>query len=145
MNLILLFDDDFLDAQRVRLVGRRLRHVMDVHRAHVGDALVVGVENGGIGRGKVTRLDDDALEMNVTIERDPPAPLDVTLLLAVPRPKVLNRVIASVTSMGIKRIFLINAWRVEKSYWSSPRMSADNLRTQSILGLEQARDTMLPR
>jgi RsmE family RNA methyltransferase len=145
MNLILLFDDDFISERRVRLAGRRLRHVTDVHRATAGDSLVIGIANGGIGRGVVTRLDDDALEMDVTIDRDPPQPLDVTLVLAVPRPKVLNRVIAGATSMGIKRIFLINAWRVEKSYWSSPRMSGENLRAQSILGLEQARDTTLPQ
>ena len=62
----------------------------------------------------------------------------------MPRPKVLNRVIAGATSLGIKRLFLINAWRVEKSYWSSPRLSEDNLREQAIAGLEQSRDTILP-
>jgi RsmE family RNA methyltransferase len=144
MNLILLFDDDFVSASHVRLAGRRLEHVVNVHRAKSGDTLVAGVANGGIGIGVVTHIDDDALEMDVTIDREPPPPLDVTLVLAVPRPKVLNRVIAGATSMGVKRMFLINAWRVEKSYWSSPRMAEANLRTQSILGLEQARDTMLP-
>lgn len=144
MNLILLFDEDFLDDQRVRLTGRRLAHVTNVHRATVGDALVVGRLNGRIGSGEVTRLDDEALELRVTLDRDPPPPLPLTLILALPRPKVLNRVIASATSLGVKRIVLINAWRVEKSYWKSPKMSDENLLLQRVLGLEQARDTMLP-
>ena len=144
MNLILLFPDDFLDDQRVRLTGRRREHVMHVHRAAVGDALIVGVAGGRIGTGEVTRLDDDALEMTVTAEEAPPPPLPLTLVLALPRPKVLNRVIAGATSLGVKRIYLVNAWRVEKSYWKSPRLSEENLLGQRILGLEQARDTTLP-
>ncbi len=79
------------------------------------------------------------------LDSDPPPPIPLTLVLALPRPKVLHRVIASAASMGIKRIFLINAWRVEKSYWKSPRLSADNIRMQCILGLEQARDTVMPQ
>jgi len=142
VNLILLFDDDFTAAARVRLTGRRLEHVRGVHRAAVGDELTVGVAGGGIGSGRVTRLDAEALEMDVALDRDPPAPLPLTLVLALPRPKVLNRVIASVASLGVKRVFLVNAWRVEKSYWKSPRLAT--LRDQAILGLEQARDTMLP-
>lgn len=144
MNLILLFDDDFISDSRVRLTGRRLQHVRDVHRATAGESLTVGIANGRIGRGTITRLGDDALEMDVALDRDPPPPLPLTLILALPRPKVLNRVIAGAASLGIKRIVLINAWRVEKSYWSSPRLTPENLRTQSILGLEQARDTVLP-
>ena len=144
MNLILLFDDDFVTATRVKLSGRRLEHVRSVHRAAVGDALVVGAGNGRIGFGTVTHIDGDSLEMDVELDRDPPAALPLTLILALPRPKVLNRVIASAASLGIKRIVLINAWRVEKSYWKSPRLSPENLRHQFILGLEQARDTVLP-
>jgi RsmE family RNA methyltransferase len=144
VNLILLFDEDFLDASHVRLTGRRLQHVTDVHRATVGEELTIGIANSRIGRGTIRRLDSDALEMEIALNRDPPPPLPLTLILALPRPKVLNRVIAGAASLGIKRIVLINAWRVEKSYWSSPRLSAENLRLQSILGLEQARDTILP-
>jgi len=146
VNLILLFDDDFIADSRVRLTGRRLLHVRDVHRAAAGESLTVGIANGRIGRGTITHLGDDALEMDVALDRDPPPPppLPLTLILALPRPKVLNRVIAGAASLGIKRIVLINAWRVEKSYWSSPRLTPENLRTQSILGLEQARDTVLP-
>ena len=148
MNLILLFADDFLDADRVVLRGRRAEHVRRVHRAADGDSLTVGVADGRVGKGEVVRLGpdeiDDEIELCVVLDGDPPPPLPITLVLALPRPKVLNRVIASATSLGVKRIFLINAWRVEKSYWSTPRLAPDNLRLQSILGLEQARDTRLP-
>lgn len=140
MNLILLFPDDFISGDVVRLTGRRREHILSVHRANAGDVLVVGVAGGKIGRGTVL---NDAVEMRVALDREPPPPLDVTLVVALPRPKVLNRVVASATSMGVKRIYLINAWRVEKSYWKSPRLST--LGDQAILGLEQAGDTILPK
>jgi RsmE family RNA methyltransferase len=92
----------------------------------------------------VDRVDGDALEMTVQLETEPLDPLPLRLILALPRPKVLNRIIAAAASMGIRDIDLINSWRVEKSYWKSPRLTAENLRMQSILGLEQAGDTMLP-
>src|SRR5687768_16724129 len=82
--------------------------------------------------------------MRITLTADAPPPLPLTLVLALPRPKVLNRVIAGATSLGVKRIYLTNAWRVEKSYWKSPRLSEENLLAQRVLGLEQARDTALP-
>lgn len=144
MNLILLHDEDFIDATRVRLGGRRLEHVRLVHRAEPGKQLVVGRLGGRIGRGTVMHIGPDALEMEVHLDQPPPDPIPLTLVLAVPRPKVLNRVVAGAASLGIKRIFLVNAWKVEKSYWKSPRMTEENLRAQCALGLEQAGDTVLP-
>jgi 16S rRNA (uracil1498-N3)-methyltransferase len=143
MNLVLVFSEDFAAESRVVLRGRRAGHVREVHRAAIGDELVIGVAGGRIGRGRILRIGEE-IEMEVTLDRDPPPALDVTLVLALPRPKVLNRVVAAVTSLGVKRIFLINAWRVEKSYWKSPRLSEENLREQAVIGLEQSRDTMLP-
>jgi RsmE family RNA methyltransferase len=144
MNLILLFDDDFIAPGRVRLAGRRREHVVKVHRASQGDELVVGVAGGGVGRGRVVSVEGEGIELDVEIDGVPPSAVPLTLIVAVPRPKVLNRVIASAVSMGVKRLFLINAWRVEKSYWSSPRMHPENFLHQAILGLEQAKDTILP-
>jgi len=84
------------------------------------------------------------LEMDVALDQPPPAPLPVTLLLALPRPKSLKRVIQTTTAMGVKRIVLMATWRVEKSYWSSPALRPEAVREQMLLGLEQAGDTILP-
>jgi len=144
MNLLILRQEDFLDTGRVRLTGRRLRHVTEVHRARAGDDLAVGLLEGALGRGRVTRLDAEALELEVVLDQAPPPKLPLTLVLALPRPKVLNRVLAAATSLGVARIYLVNAWKVEKSYWKSPRLEEANLELQRVLGLEQARDTVLP-
>lgn len=144
MNLILLFPGDFRDERVALLTGRRRDHMLAVHRAAVGDELTVGVAGGRIGKGVVQALNGESIELAVRLDSDPPPPPDMTLILALPRPKVLNRVVAAVASLGIKRLFLINSWRVDKSYWKSPRLAPENLLLQSILGLEQGRDTILP-
>lgn len=144
MNLILLFPGDMATADHARLAGRRLQHVRAVHRAEEGDTLTVGMLGGRIGSGTITRIDDSVLEMNLAFEHDPPAGLPLTVVLALPRPKVLRRVIFSLAVLGVKRIILVNAARVEKSYWQSPFLDPGVIGHQLVLGLEQARDTILP-
>ena len=143
MNIVLLEAEDFVGPATVRLRGRRLEHVRKVHRAGVGDVLRLGVVNGRLGSGRVLALLDEAVELEVHLEAEPPPPLAVTLVLALPRPKVLRRVLQGAAAMGVKRILLVNAWRVEKSFWESPALQPEAIREQLILGLEQARDTVL--
>ncbi len=144
MNLLVILPEDLVAPDRAVLAGRRLRHVREVHRAAVGDDLAVGLLGGRMGRGRVLRLDDEALELEMRLDRDPPAKLPLTLVVALPRPKVVNRLVAAATSLGAARIVLVNAWKVEKAYWGSPRLAPANLLKQQVLGLEQAGDTVLP-
>lgn len=144
MNIILLFPDDLTAPDHACLSGRRRTHVLEVHRADVGDTLRVGLLGGALGMGTVTRLDAEALELDLILDTPPPPPLPLTLVLALPRPKVLNRALIAASSLGVSRLVLLHTARVEKAYWGSPRMSDDNLLLQRVLGLEQARDTRLP-
>jgi 16S rRNA (uracil1498-N3)-methyltransferase len=145
MNLILLFKEDFIYEQRVQLKGRRHKHVLEILRPSVGQRLCVGVINGRVGFGTVTALTDKFLEMDVVLESQPPAALPVTLVLALPRPIVLKRVLQTLSSMGVKRIILLHCRRVEKSFWKSPSLSDEAIEEALVLGLEQARDTSLPK
>lgn len=144
MNLILLFEGDFIGGRRVRLGGRRFDHLIEVHRATVGDRLCVGKAGGLIGSGRVISFDRNAAELEVHFERTPPAPLPVTLILALPRPKFLRRILFCASAMGVKQIVILNSYRVEKSYWQSPFLNKEQIEKQLILGLEQARDTIMP-
>ncbi|MCL1833866.1 MAG: 16S rRNA (uracil(1498)-N(3))-methyltransferase, partial [Leptospirales bacterium] len=110
----------------------------------IGDKLKVGVLNGSIGCGTVAEISEKKITLKIDLQNPPPEPLPLKLIIAMPRPKVLNRLIQNAASMGIKEIFIIKTWRVEKSYWDSPALDEINLKNQMITGLEQGRDTILP-
>ncbi|MBP8237657.1 MAG: 16S rRNA (uracil(1498)-N(3))-methyltransferase [Pseudomonas sp.] len=144
MNLLLLEDGDFIAEDRVRLSGRRLKHLLEVHRAEAGDSLRVGRLNGLMGSGQLLHLDEQYAELSVLLDQPAPEKLPITLLLALPRPKMLRRVLQTVSSMGVARLVLLNSYRVEKSFWQTPFLEPAAIREQLILGLEQARDSVLP-
>ncbi|MFV3329452.1 16S rRNA (uracil(1498)-N(3))-methyltransferase [Pseudomonas sp. NY15437] len=144
MNLLLLDDADFVAADRVILRDRRFTHLQDVHRAESGDRLRVGRLGGLMGEGHLLRLEANEAELQVSFDQAPPAKLPLTLLLALPRPKMLRRVLQTVAAMGVPRLVLLNSYRVEKSFWQTPFLDPEAIREQLILGLEQARDTVLP-
>jgi RsmE family RNA methyltransferase len=133
-----------MTPDKVRITGRRLEHVTTVHRASVGGQLRVGRIGGLLGTGTITRLDGDVVEMEVLLNEPPPAPLSLTLYLALPRPKFMKRVLHAATNLGVKKIYLFNSYRVDKIYWSSAQLTEAFMREACLLGLEQARDTVLP-
>ena len=145
MNLVLLFETDYIEPGKVRLTGRRHRHIVDIHRAAVGKKLCVGICNGKIGEGTITQLDDEQAIMDVSCDRLPPSPLPIVLILALPRPNVLRRTLLTAASMGVKSIVLLNFSRVEKSLWNSSALREDAIHEQLVLGLEQGKDTALPQ
>jgi len=145
VNLVLLEQEDFVDHKTVVLRGRRLIHLLSVNKVREKDSLICGLLNGKIGTGAVIKQTGDFLEMRVELNQDPPEPLPLTLVLALPRPKMLKRIIEAVTTLGVKKIYLINSWRVEKSFWQSPLLDMDELQKYMVLGLEQGRDTILPQ
>ena len=144
MNLLLLEEADFVAADRVVLRDRRLTHMQEVHRSEVGDSLRVGRINGLMGTAELLRLEAGEAELSVSFDQPPPAKLPLTLVLALPRPKMLRRVFQTVATMGVSKVILVNSYRVEKSFWQTPFLEPEAIRENLILGLEQARDTVLP-
>ncbi|MFP6640744.1 MAG: 16S rRNA (uracil(1498)-N(3))-methyltransferase, partial [Myxococcota bacterium] len=116
MNLVVLLEEDFTEETgQVRLSGRRHHHLLEIQRVNVGSELRVGQLNGLLGRGRVTALGSDFVELEISLREEPPPPLPLTLVLALPRPPVLRRVLITATSMGVKEVILLAARAVEKS------------------------------
>ncbi len=145
MNLLLLEPSQLAEDGVATLDDRQLRHVTGVLGKAVGDTLVVGELGGRVGQGEIVALSRAEARVRCTFDREPPAPSRVTLVLALPRPPMLRRVLGHVTAMGIKRVALIGANRVEKSFWDSHSLTSAAIDEQLRLGLEQAGDTVLPQ
>ncbi len=144
LNLLLLEDEDFLPDGTVRLAGRRAVHAREVLKAASGERLRVGKLGGLLGEGTVLASTPSELRLAVSLTEPPPPRADVDLLLAVPRPKALKKVLPAAASLGVSRIVLVNAFRVEKSYFGSGVLDPASVKALLVLGLEQARDTLLP-
>jgi 16S rRNA (uracil1498-N3)-methyltransferase len=144
MNLILFSDADVIGPGRVRLDGRRFLHVRDVLKAKKGQTLQVGKINGLMGQGTVARQGADSLELDVKLDSRPPDALPLTLIFGLTRPPMLRRILFSAAMLGVKKIIILNFNRVEKSLWNSSSLKPQAIADQLVLGLEQAKDTMMP-
>lgn len=145
MNIILIDPDELSPADNtVSLHDRRLRHIRKVLRSKIGDSIRVGLTNGLMGEALILDLSRDRALLQVNAHTPPPMKKAIDLVLAMPRPIMLKRILAQATSLGIPRIYLIKANRVEKSFFKASLLEEENLTNCLRLGLEQARDTQLP-
>jgi RsmE family RNA methyltransferase len=144
LNLLLFSAEDRLGPDRILLRDRRLTHLRQVARSAVGDVLRVGEINGLAGEGRILEIDDERATLSVSLQQAPPPKLPLRLVLALPRPKMLRRILRGAAEFGVPELHLINSYRVEKSYWHSPLLAADAMREYLLQGLEQSRDTQLP-
>ncbi len=145
MNIILFDKTDYYQNENyIRLSDYRFNHISSVLKSGKNDTLKVGLINGNMGTGKVLEINDHYVDLSITLDKRPPSPLPLTILLAMPRPKVLKRTLKHITVLGIKKIYLINSFRVEKSYWQTPGLKQETVKKIFINALEQACDTVLP-
>ncbi len=144
MNLILLESSEIQDDGLAVLSGHRARHVREVLKTEPGEEIRVGVVDGPTGTATVVE-DGKELRLRCALSGGIPPISRVDLLLAMPRPKVMNRLWPVLASLGVGRILVSNAWKTERSYFDTHVLEPDHIREGLIEGLQQARDTRLPQ
>ena len=129
---------------RARLGGRRRRHAAEILSAEKGETLRGGVIGGRLGRGEILQLDEEALELRVELDAEPPPKRPLDVILALPRPPVFRRLLSTLASLGAESILVVGTARTEKSFWNSRALEPGAIRERLLLGLEQSKDTRLP-
>ena len=145
MNILLLQSrDHWLDATTVRISDRRAVHLRQVLRSVVGETIRVGVVGGQRGDGRIEVIDASGITLTVVFKEPPPARHRFDVVLALPRPKMLRRILRTVAEFGVCNLHLINSARVEKSFWQTPLLGPDKVEEALMAGMERARDTVAP-
>jgi RsmE family RNA methyltransferase len=143
VNLLLLEGHEVAADGIATLRDRRAEHLRTVLKVTPGQQLRAGLLDGPLGSAEVCSVSADAVTVRAHFHTEaPPAP--DALLLAVPRPKVLLRLLAQATALGIGRMVLFRSWRVDKSHLSSEALRPELQRRALLAGLEQAGRTALP-
>ena len=135
----------------------RTQHVHSMLKLKSGDSLKAGCVNGRLFDARVEWTPERELAVypliQVASEEDlfrpllrelPKLRLDV--MLAMPRPKVLLRILNHLAAMGVQNIVLNNAYRVEKSYFQSKSVVNSALVYSELLSgvCQGAVDTRIP-
>ncbi|NNH87318.1 16S rRNA (uracil(1498)-N(3))-methyltransferase [Acinetobacter terrae] len=143
MNIVLL-DPCQTESEIWSITSKRqLEHLKQHINVQVGDTLKVGIREGKRYLTEVVELMEQAVKLKPIQIESVPEKLPVTLIVAMPRPKVLRRLIMDSVTLGVEKIILLHSYRVDKSYWQTPFLQ--QLDQYVTLGLEQAGDTIAPK
>ena len=143
MNIVLL-DPRQTESEFWTISSKRqLEHLHTHVGVKVGDTLKVGIREGKRYLTEIIDISENSIQIKPLKEESVPEKLPVTLIVALPRPKVLRRLIMDAVTLGVDKLILIHSYRVDKSYWQTPFLQQlDHFVT---LGLEQAGDTIAPK
>jgi RsmE family RNA methyltransferase len=144
LNLLLLREADRQDGDRFVVRDHRAAHVATVLKKGPGDTVRVGLEDGPTGEATIAGADGDGLVLDAAFGETPTRPT-VDLIVAVPRPKSLRKVLFEAAAVGVDRLVLVRTWRVDKSYLASPLLEPNGYLPILRDGLMQARHTALPK
>ena len=144
MNIILLRPADWIKDNIVRLTDERSQHIRNVLKSKAGDHLKVGLIGGNRGLAVVLTSQNRDIHLQVSLNEPPPSRHDFDIILALPRPKILRRVLRTAAEFGVRHLYLIHSARVEKSYWQSPLLEAEKINAALCAGLERSGDTIAP-
>lgn len=126
MNIVLLEPEDVQSDTWSIHSKRQLQHLREHLDITVGQNLKVGIRNGVRYITEIVSINEHEVRIRPIREEAVPTKLPVHLILALPRPKVLRRLIMDSVTLGVEKISLIHSYRVDKSYWQTPFYSKLN-------------------
>lgn len=146
MNSLLFYPEEVVDSSgKAILTGARAEYVSTWHDLAAGIEVEALLYGRAIGRAKILTVKSERIEAQVVFDRKPPVRSNATLIVAVPRPQTVKKVLETSASLGINALFFIRTEKVQKSYLQSKSLTEHEIQHHITRGLEQACDPIAPK
>jgi len=146
MNRLIIWRNECDAHGRITLTDRRAEHIRTILKCTPGDTLRAGFANETMATGTVISVEDErcVVEIHENPDEPLPPPPTIDLLLALPRPRFLERILPQLPPLGVRKIFLCGADRVEKSFFGSQLLKKENYLPVLVEGVEQGGGIVVP-
>ncbi len=144
MNSLIVLPEEIQD-DLATIRGARARYLLDYHDLRVGIKVRGARLGGNLGEIEVLHIDEHEIRLKCCFTQPPPARNQTALVIAVPRPQTVKKILHFAAMAGITDLIFVRAERTDKSYLQSKTLLPENIQEELIKGLEQSCDSLAPR
>ena len=153
MNYLLFNNSEVETVNNCTLItvsGVRGCYIRDRHQlTKAGTCVKAGICAGKLGSATLLTVSDlettnPTYTFEGKFEHQPPKKSNISLIVGVPRPQTVKKVIQLAVSYGIQNILFIRMEKTIPSYCESKVWGPDSIQNEIWQSLEQVGDTMMP-
>lgn len=138
MNSLLIFPEELKSQNKAVLVGKRASYTREFHGLTKGIKIRATFWNRGLGSAEVIESSAERIVLKTRILKKITKSSHTELIVAVPRPQTVKKIVSTAAMMGVTKVHFIRAERCEKSYLTSNALTEEAIKEEIIKGLEQA-------
>jgi len=146
MNFLAIYPSEFNGSSKAFLIGKRAEYAIEKHELIQGITISALIINGNHYKATVEKIVGNR-EVHLKLDdlKVSLLPIPINLIVAVPRPQTLRKVLQYSASFGVKTLNLIRTENVVKSYLTSKRLEQDAIEEDLLLGIEQSGSCYFPK
>lgn len=124
--------------------GRRAALLYELHELRTGLEVRAALLGGQRGSATVLEAAPQKVCLKLRLSQPPCEPVPLALLIAVPRPQTVKKVLQTAAMLGVSSIHFVPSDNSVKSYLQSKTLASEAIQQEIVKGLEQCCDSRPP-
>lgn len=144
MNSLIILPGECVSPREAIITGARAEYIRERHALRRGQTTRAGVMGGDRGTAIVEEEGAGRYALQLSLQERALALLPLSIVVAIPRPQTIKKVISYGTMLGVRAITFVVSDRSEKNYSKSRSLRSAEIEEQVVMALEQSGGTLSP-